>query len=338
VATGPIKGAGDDGNPLTDLLFSPRPALIWNNEHRAFIWMNRAAREKLKLTVHELSAALSDAARQQLTLFPAKRRSKRSSTEQLQITVAGALPCLCSMAPLKLAGGHDGVVLAELTPGHAESSPGGAIGTPMQRARSSNQQKANATKPVLPGPPPQTLTPEEWRSFKAIGRKVRKLCREKLQAGASGKAGQNKPSTERPATKPALVSPHLRAILAAFDVFLILDASFRVLKVEGRPRRLGWRKSSFNGRFVTDLLPSSERGIFDRIARRVADQEAQVSRDALLVQNTEGVSWPCRAVLGRWPSDSAVFFLALTSLDVPARLKRLELRSSAADQPARLAA
>jgi hypothetical protein len=334
VVSSALRVAGDD-NPLSDLLFSPHAAFIWNNRRRAFIWMNRAAREKFKLDVHELSAALPDETAKQLVRFP---NSRRSSGAQLQITVAGAFQCLFSLSPFKLAGDDEGIILAEMPPDGSAGFPMPAVKS-LKRSKPDLQKKPKTAKRVASMHTAQTLTPEEWRSFKAIGRKVRKLCREKLQAGAA----QDKvsaPLIPLRQQSPSEAAPPdcVRAIAATFDVFLTLDAGFRVLKVEGRPRRLGWRKSGFQGRAVRDLIPASEKGIFDRIVRKVAGHAAQVSRDALLVQNAEGVSWPCRVVFGQWPFGRGAFFLALTSLDMPARLKRLELQSGAAIQSARLAA
>ena len=49
----------------------------------------------------------------------------------------------------------------------------------------------------------------------------------------------------------------------------------------------------------------------------------KICRDTLVLSSEAGGSIPCRAILGRCPDGNARYFLALLSLELPSRLKRL---------------
>ncbi len=103
---------------------------------------------------------------------------------------------------------------------------------------------------------------------------------------------------------------------------LFLDTDFAVCRSEGRPQHVGWRKSKLMGKPAEMVLPLAEQTIFRRMIKKLS-AGAKICRDTLVVSSEAGGSVPCRAVLGRWPDGNAHYFLALLSLSVPARLKRL---------------
>jgi hypothetical protein len=306
--------------------------------------MNSAARAKFKLSVHELTAALSNAVIQRLTAFfvPSKRRRA-----PLKINLAGVSQAFSTVAPLKLAGGDNGLIIAELPEGEGvaantcESSslpraPGTKNGKPAKQV--------NGGAAIALAPPAQKLTAEEWQAFKAIGRKVRKLCREKLQgqttpAPAAREPALSPPASGEPKLPPAAALPDgIKTLLPAFDLFLLLDAHMRVLKVEGRSQRAGWRKASLLGKPIAELFSKGERTCLKRMVSRIETDGAQISRDALAARNEAGEQWACRVAFGRWPYEGASFFLAMISLETPQRLKRLDISGVAPRAKRQLAA
>lgn len=335
-------------HPLADLLFSPSAVFIWDGDRDAVAWMNGAARAKYQRTVAELTASLSKATRTKLAVFSAQPAAQGKPLK-LSLKVAKFSPADCLIEPLKIAGGHRGLIVAEAeaqTRQGAKAEPRAEASStktvPNVSRKSGAGQASKNDAPSYCNAPAPELTPEELRSFRAIGRKVRKLCRERLRKGEVSTGPGPSPPLAEGAQKP-LERPGpgayalLSAILPSFDLFLILDRSFRVLKVEGHSQRLGWRKSALRGMAVADLLPSSERRNLDRMASKAASTQ-QTSREHLLAQTSAGAFVPCRAVLGPWPFERAAFFLALISLNLTPRLKRLDLHSESRLQPASLAA
>ncbi|MBI4723683.1 MAG: hypothetical protein HY765_01285 [Rhodomicrobium sp.] len=185
-------------------------------------------------------------------------------------------------------------------------------------------------------PVPQ-LTAEELRSFKAIGRKVRRLCREKQRTAARARV-EPFPPLPAPKPLPSSVQPAPALLFSAFDLVLFLDANLRAVGSEGRPQRLGWRKSYLNRKPAAQLLAPAEQVIFNRMVKRLEDKAIQSCRNTLVILDEAGGSIPCRAILGRWAAGDAAFFLALVSLKVPQRLKRLNPPVLNTPQAPRLAA
>lgn len=331
VALSPPTIAGEH-DPLSGLLFSPCAAFIWNHDRGAVAWMNSAARAKFKLGVHELSAAFSNAVIQRLTAFfdPSKRRRRA----HLKIKVAGVSQSFSTVAPLKLAGGDNGLIIAEVPEGEGVAAKARqSSSSPVKPVtKSEKPAKQTATGPAMALPPPaQKLTAQEWQAFKAIGRKVRKLCREKLQGQATSAPAEHGHALRTPACcepKPpqaAGLPDGVKTLLPAFDLFLLLDADLRISKVEGRTQRAGWRKASLQGRPIAELFSGAGRTCLKRMVSRIETDGAQISRDALAARNEAGEQWACRVTLGRWPHEGAAFFLAMISLEMPQRLKRLDI-------------
>ncbi len=74
-------------------------------------------------------------------------------------------------------------------------------------------------------------------------------------------------------------------------------------------------------RFADDtLLPPLQRSGFGTSRWQLVEMLCSENGNAL----------PCRAVVGRWDQDNAAFFLALISLELPARLKRSQSANSMA--------
>jgi hypothetical protein len=177
-----------------------------------------------------------------------------------------------------------------------------------------------ARETVARGVPAGRLTPDEMRAFKAIGRTVRRLAKEKRQHGdAAPKA------SAPPAPKPVRVAGNGQAaealLLSAFDLVLHLSGDLAIERVEGRPQIAGWRKSRMVGQPAGKVLPPQELTILHRMVKKLR-AGARNSRDTLVLSGENRECVPCRAVLGRFAEGDAGYFLALLSLELPARLKR----------------
>ncbi len=325
LATSPLTTAGSQ-NPVMDLLFSSRAAFIWDSTGRAVTWMNSAARTQFGLSPEALGRAIAPEVAEQ---FARCAEFAKSSHEHaiyiVKLKLGGARrPVNYSIDPLLLADGHDGLIVAE--GGSVRATPGPVAKTQAPKSRckpkASRRPKTPAKAPV---PLPQ-LSPEELRSLKAIGRKVRKLCSKKQSAAPLPPA---KREPDQPASAfSACSNPEANQslLLAAFDLVLFLDADLAIVRADGRPQRLGWRKSSLGGKRLPGLLTAQEQTLFHRMVKRLnaATAFAPICHETLALNNELGGSAPCRVVLGRWEGGGAQYFFALLSLKVPRRLRRLE--------------
>lgn len=325
------------GHPLSDLLFSPRAAFIWNHTRNSVAWMNPAARAAFALRLEDFSASIPPSLVRRFAKF-----TERKEGGFAKVKIPGGPGLSCSIEILKLADGQDGLIVAEAgemeerqsppTPSASRKPAAGPRKTVRGKQAGSARQRRKAPKT------PPTLTAEEMRAFKAVGRKVLRLCEEKKHS--------DEPEVAAPLPAPASPSPiesgalrsakALTDVLAAFDLVLFLGESLDIVGVQGRPARLGWRKSRLAGKTAGDLLAPSDRAILRRMLKRLHGQTAHASKDTLVVCGENGNAMPCRAVLRRWEEGGAAFFLAFISLELPARLKRSPLARNAA--AARLAA
>ena len=328
--------AGRD--PFADLLFSPRASFIWDHTTGAITWMNAAARSKFGLDAKKAQAALPAgvAARLAEGFDAANANGKTCGTVRFKAGRHPAIPCTFEV--MELAGGHNGLIVSEAA---ATQEPANVLRlpTPPKKktvAKPSGKQPAAQTKrqpaPSNPAAPISQLTPEELRAFKAIGRTVRRLAREKQRcAGAVPKARVAEPPPQ--ALPGADMQGDSALLFSAFDLVLFLDRDFVISRTEGRPQQIGCRKSGLLGKPAANVLQPAEQAIFRRMVKKL-NAGAKVCRDTLVLSGGTVGSVPCRAVLSRWPDGNAHYFLALLSLNLPARLKR----SPAFPQITRLAA
>ncbi|MGO9486736.1 MAG: hypothetical protein ACLPX9_19540 [Rhodomicrobium sp.] len=305
--------AGSD--PLTDLLFSPRAAFVWDHTASAIAWMNAGARSKFGLDTEELPPRL--AARLAQCFDAAQGNGKAVSAVKFK---AGHHPAIsCSFEVIELAGGHRGLIVSEAA--SAQEPPNVVrLPAPAKKKTAAKPQAAPERQraPSKPTPACQ-LTPEELRAFKSIGRTVRRLAREKECCAGAPEAVCAPPPRQSHPAGGSQATPDL--LLSAFDLVLFLGTDFAVCRSEGRPQHVGWRKSKLMGKSAETVLPLAEQAIFRRMIKKL-NAGAKICRDTLVVSNEAGGSVPCRAILGRWPDGNAHYFLALLSLSVPARLKR----------------
>ncbi len=324
LAARPNKAIGGC-DPFADLLFLPRAALIWDHTSRAITWMNAAARAKFGLGVEEVQAALPArlAGRLAECFDAAKGNGKACAAVKFK---AGRHPAIrCSLEVLDLAGGHQGLIVSEAA--SAQEPPNVVrLPTPPKKTITKPSGKRPATQkrqqqPSERAAPAGQLTPEELRAFKAIGRTVRRLAREKQRcANAVAEAASSHPPRQSGAGAGAQATPDL--LFSAFDLVLFLDGDFAISRTEGRPQQVGWRKSNLLGKPAVKVLPLPEQTVFRRMIKKLG-AGAKICRETLVFSGEAGGNVPCRAILGRWPDGDTQYFLALLSLSVPARLKRL---------------
>jgi hypothetical protein len=316
-------------DPFADLPFSPRAAFIWDHTAHAITWMNGAARSKFRIDT-EASRAVAPAgvtARLVQGFGAAQANGKASGSIRFKAGRYPAIPCTFELTDL--ASGHKGLIVSEAVP---SPEPANVVRLPepaKKKAASKPAGKRPAAPKRLPAPSKPTagpvcqLTPEEMRAFKAIGRTVRRLAREK-QRGAKASPVPAPLSARQPqqATPAAEVRATPDLFFSAFDLVLFLDRDFAISRTEGRPQQVGRRKSGLLGKPVATVLAPAEQTVFQRMVKKL-NGVAKVCRDTLVLSGEAGGGVPCRAVLGRWPDTGAPYFLALLSLSLPARLKRL---------------
>jgi len=328
LATRPLSAAAAP-NPFMDFLFSARPAFIWDGAKGTVSWMNAAARESFALGPSEFAKALPAEAAASLATF-AKAAARKSAPGQGVVSLKfprkrNVFYCL---QRLELAGGSQGVIAVESGTKAPQLQEPPAARPAKRKPRKKASLPSNAVAP-------SSLTPGELRSFKAIGRTVLKLC----DAKQAAEAAKNAPGQTLTASSGGedLRAP-FTALLAAFDLVLILDEAFAIAQCEGRPQRLGWRKPALLGAPVAALFPASEQAVFRRLTNSLPLDPDGVCRETLLVGDESGGAYPCVAFFGPLADGRSGHFLALLSLKLPQRLKKLSPLIVRAPAPARLAA
>ena len=307
--------------PLSDLLFSPRAAFIWSHTRKSVAWMNPAARAAFALRLEDFSASIPASLVRQFAKVTARRESGF-----VKVKIAGAPPLACSVEILNLADGQDGVIVAELAEGEQAPPALPISGKPARRpAKTARKMPAGAKRRTASKTPP-ALTAEEMRAFKAVGRKVLRLCEDKKEAAPAA----SPPVPSNGAVSKDQPAQALMDVLAAFDLVLFLSERLDIVDMKGRPARLGWRKGSLTGKSVADVVLPYDRAILRRMLKKLHGQTACNARGTLVVGGENGTAMPCRAILGRWKEGNAAFFLAFISLELPARLKRPQLVNAVA--------
>jgi hypothetical protein len=310
---------------FSDLPFSPRAAFIWNHTRRSVAWMNPAARAAFPFPLEQFSKSLSA---RLICLFA--RHVASQAPGVLAIKTGRGPSMRCSVEALNLAGGEQGLIVAEAA-ADEDLTP-----LPAKVKRAAPKKAARKTRPAPSktragnSAPPPALTEEEMRAFKAIGRKVRRLCEEKRRAHDED-AGRAPARETAPASLSAAqdgakgASPNadpgqaLKDLQSAFDLVLRLGAGLEILSVEGRPR-MGWRKADLKRKSATELLPAQDRALFQRMLKKL-QKGARSARETLRIFDGKGDSAPCRVVLTRPEGNGGAYLFAALSLALPVRLQ-----------------
>jgi hypothetical protein len=311
-------------NPFMDLPFSPRAAFIWDNTRKAVVWMNAAARKKFGVTAEGLSKALPESVTRAFASCLERKGTNTPVSTSIKLRVARHSAFNCSVDVLEIAGGSLGLAVTEMEPQQLAVPPLELPGKGLSkdtRAKSlpkrgpASKKRSKAQK--LPASTAR-LTPEELQSFLAIGRKMRRLCRDMQGADTALQTSppeSKKSRAPRPQAAPALP-------FCAFDAVLLLDKTLAIIGCEGRPQNFGWRKAALQGRQATHLLEAGEQAIFYRMVRKLSSAQTQICRETLVITDETGGGAPYRAVLGHWDHGGACYFLAFLSLKLPQRLKK----------------
>lgn len=297
--------------PLTDLLFTPRVAFIWNHSRQAVAWMNPAARAAFTLRLDDFSASLPLSLRRGFARFAKKKEGGTT-----KVAIAGGPSLLCSVEVLKLADGQDGLIVVELD----DKANGLAMATPVSvkpRKKISGQKKTKTQPAALQKNGVSVLNADELRAFKAMGRKVLRLSDDKKQK-PHALAPQGPSHGPRPS---APLDRSMLDCLAVFDLVLSVGPALEILSAKGQPARLGWRKAALSGKCADDLTLRRERPILRRMLKRLHGSASQSAKATLVIQTEAGDEIPCRVMVWRAKEGEAAYGFGLLSLDLPARLK-----------------
>ena len=329
--------AGRD--PFADLLFSPRASFIWDHTTCAITWMNAAARTKFGIDAKKVQAALParTAARLAEGFEAAKANGTACGTVRFK---AGRYPAVpCTFEVMELAGGHKGLIVSEAA---ATQEPANVLRLPTppkkkscgqtagQAACRANETAASAQRSRCGSLPTHTRGDARLQSHRPDGAPAgagETACRHCRTRGACKSAA---------ATSPARPG---RTRRRRPDVLRVRSGALPRSRLRRHP----------HGKAGLSTLAGAKRACWENRPRmscrprnkpsfaawsRSLKPGAKVCRDTLLLSGEAGGNVPCRAVLSRWPDGNAHYFLALLSLNVPARLKR----SPAFPQITRLAA
>ena len=231
MAKSPTTVAG--AHPLSDLLFSPRAAFIWNHTRKSVAWMNPAARAAFALRLDDFAASLPTSLIRRFGQFAEKKEGGAA-----KVKIPGVPGLNCSIEILKLADGQDGLIVAELGEGEEHPAPPGpsTFPKPAKSPKKPLRKTVTRQRRTVPKTPP-TLTAEEMRAFKAVGRKVLRLCEDKEQRSKEAAAAVPLPAPSDFAILPEQPAHALKDILAAFDLVLFLGERLDIVGIQGRAAR-----------------------------------------------------------------------------------------------------
>ncbi|MBJ7543548.1 PAS domain-containing protein [Rhodomicrobium udaipurense] len=289
--------------------------------------MNPAARASFELRAEDFSEALPKRFVRLLA-----RLTEAGIGGSVRLKLAGRPPLDCFAEVLHLADGEKGLVVAETD---EDFRPHPALTAPPKLSGKPARSKKSRAKIAAPPPPAPSLTEAEMSAFKALGRKMKRLCAEK----------QSRPA--EPPTEPSFAPlraetpaspPPAESLLQVFDLVLFLGNDLDVVRVSGRAARFGWKKAELHGMPVLDLLADADRAILHRMSRRLASLRTRTASETLWIATGEGPTLPCRAALCRWPGERTAYALLLLALDPPQRLKRSRARAAPISLASRRAA
>lgn len=331
--------AKSDLRSLPELLCSESAVFVWNDTTGAVVWANSSARQKIGTDTYTFAATFSKATRRRLKSFSAPTRKRKPLDLKIKI---GASDVHFSAQPIEVAGGGLGLVLTEKLP-QIDGAPVQPE-TPVAKHALSSPRKvgkgAPTQVPVVVRSPLPTLNADEMRSFKAIGRKVRKLCRDKLQLTkrVSSPDGVIAKASKRVTKKTATVTDPLRMLLPIFDLFAVFDRQGCILKVEGTPQKLGWQKKELVKSNIAGLLPDQMGKSLQKIISKITMQSIRHPYETIDIKVKDGTRMPCRMVLGRWHKPMESFFMAVITHQTEQRSKNRQTKPTPEKSFARLAA
>lgn len=352
-----------------DLLFSPRPAWLWDADAGAFIWANSSARMRFGGDLAAMKERLPRQTARRLSAVAQFKRRPLVAKENLLIDKSAAGGDLvCDLEGLRLADGHAGLIVKEAVEpaprraggkrgsGSAKTAPApklvaGRRVAPKKPSRKSQPTRSPQVAHGAAGHRP-TLSPEELASFRAIGRRVRRLCREKQRAASAPRPESSavalhsaKPDTtaRRESFQPHVL-PFDANVLQAFDAFMLVDHRRSVQSLTGRLcRTAGWTKRECCSRDVTLLACEGERARFEALFEKLAHAGRRTVADELVFEDRQGAMLPCRVILGRAGESAAgqngpFAWVAVISLKMKDRLSRKVQPAGTFSQAERMAA
>jgi PAS domain-containing protein len=326
-----------------DLLFSPRAAWLFDASAGQFLWGSPSARERFGADLAGFAERLPRSTMKRLLSISRFKRRPLIVTEPLVLGHGGeSLPC--RIEALSLADGSTGLIIRD-----ARGEPAGPAGL-AQRQSAPPKPAPRASTPVRgavarDGAASPRLSPEDEQALRAIGRRVRRLCRAK-------QAERNEPQAARAAmarpakaagSRDAAQCPELDArILQAFDAFAELDGQGRITSLSGRLcRAAGWSARDSTGLPLMAFAQGKDRSRIEALIARLQREPGRVASADLLFRANSGAPLACRVVAavrcGDGRADPAMW-AAIISLKTSRRMLRNLAEKPVPAMPAKRAA
>jgi PAS domain S-box-containing protein len=347
------------------LLFSPRPAWLWDADRRAFLWANAAARARFGGDLNAFQSSLPAATILRLAAIARWKRRMEATGERLDFGGKPAASLSCNLERLKLSDGHAGLLVAEALEEKKErrDRAGTASGEEARRGQSKTagkralrSERRDRSVPLRPAPAKAAPAPaahaaaplaaDDLAAFKAVGRKVRRLCREKVSAATHS---VSRPAIQQPeqapqANKPERPAPQLptpgAAIVQAFDALFRLSADGLIVSASGRLcRSAGWTPRIIEGQEAAALATAKDRERLEKLLQKGRERPERANSAEILLEGRDGQLLPSRLVLvsESGEGDQGIWMAAI-SLKMSPRLLRAVLQSREPNSPSREAA
>ncbi len=303
-------------------------ALVWDDNQKAFVWMDQATARAFPAGLAALTAALWKRTANHLH----RLSSGKSSPVRASIVLKGkGLPKRTFFAEkLMLAHGHMGLVLssspcastpAGLAPVLTLLQPAPVALTAVFAAVKSSPERANCL--------PKVLSADELRSFASLQRKMRSLCKARDTVKSEVARHGATQAARKPVPAPrAIKLPSAETLTNVFDGFLLVDPSGTIVKAKGALRRLGWHAVDLNGSQVLDLVVASDRSAVTRAITKVKAGGKSMVHDTVEILTKRGTPIMCRLTVGPLdPAEHGIFvgLIAVSNLQ-QATASRLTVR------------
>lgn len=333
----PARPADVPSSSWADLLFSSKAAWVWDAGSGEFIWASASARTRFGNDLIRFRQSLPRPTLRRLKAVSGFKRRPLLLKEPLALDTGDARPVLCELEGLRLVDGRLGLIVREaaaedVTSFHPPTKPSPRTEAPPRRQtnlRPARQKAATGAKQQAQ----PSLSAEELACFRAVGRRVRKLC---VARCANTHASANASSPSSPASKvreirdeAAATRPDAR-LLQAFDAFVDLTPDGVVKAVSGRfSRSAGWGMQSYAGADIEAFACVQDQPRLRVLLEKAIREPARAISGELMLRSRDGRLLPCRVVFGSrlreeaLPHHSAGVWMAVISLKMPPRLLRV---------------
>jgi PAS domain-containing protein len=333
----PARRADVPLSSWADLLFSSKAAWIWDAGSGEFIWASASARARFGEDLTGFRQSLPRPTLRRLKAVSGFKRRPLSLKEPLALRAADVQPVLCELEGLRLVDGRFGLIIREASADDVTSpqspsqrrprnvllpQPQGTKLRPKQAAGTGAKQRSQPS-----------LSAEELACFRAVGRRVRKLCAARNtqgQATADASVRSSSPACELQEITGGAPAPRPDALLLqAFDAFVELRPDGVIQTVSGRfSRSAGWGMRSYAGADVEAFAAAQDQPRLRALLEKAIGEPARAVSGELMLQSRDGRLLPCRVIFGLRPTEGALpphrggMWMAVISLKMPPRLLR----------------